>query len=84
LLDAKDPMPRTHLRRRHRVADGQADGDVYFGVLAATSKPLPRLDAALDAGLTVTKTPGGFGWDDAVDRPASAVASLRRRRRICC
>lgn len=55
------------------------DGDVYFGVLESpccTSHNDRGWLLHFDAGLTETKTPGSFGWDDTASVvPASAVAS---------
>ena len=54
------------------------DGDVYFGVL---ENPFPNHNDRgwllhYNAGLTQTKTPGSFGWDDTASIvPASIVPS---------
>jgi len=77
LLDAKDPTRFARLSD-----DGTAsptvgpDGDVYFGVLPATPNHFRGWMLHFDADLTVTKTPGGFGWDDTPSIvPAPAVTS---------
>jgi hypothetical protein len=53
------------------------DGDVYYGVL---ENPFPNHDGRgwllhFDAGLTMVKTPGSFGWDDT----ASVVTGSARK-----
>ena len=58
------------------------DGDVYFGVLeGGTSFNFFRgWLLHFDAGLSTSKTPGSFGWDDTASIvPKSAVPSYRGR-----
>ncbi len=52
------------------------DGDVYYGVLPATSNHFRGWMLHFSADLQTTKTPGAFGWDDTPSIvPAAAVAS---------
>jgi len=56
------------------------DGDVYYGALESNlgSNHYRGWMLHFDSTLTITKTPGAFGWDDTASIvPASAVASYR-------
>jgi hypothetical protein len=75
LQDAKDPSRLAFLPN-----DGTAsptlgpDGDVYYGVLAATSNHVRGWMLHFSADLQTLKTPGAFGWDDTPSLvPAAAV-----------
>jgi hypothetical protein len=77
LRDAKDPGQLAFLSN-----DGTAsptvgpDGDVYFGVLGATSNHFRGWMLHFGADLQTTKTAGAFGWDDTPSIvPAAAVAA---------
>jgi hypothetical protein len=77
LHDAKDPSQLAFLSD-----DGTAsptvgpDGDVYYGVLPATSNHFRGWMLHFSADLQTTRTAGAFGWDDTPSIvPASAVAS---------
>jgi len=77
LRDAKDPSQLAFLSD-----DGTAsptvgpDGDVYYGVLPATSNHFRGWMLHFSADLQTTRTAGAFGWDDTPSIvPASAVAS---------
>jgi hypothetical protein len=77
MMDPKSGTPAEMLNESTASPLVGPDGDVYMGVLDVEGTSRGWMEH-YSADLTVTKTPGGFGWDDTASIvPASMVPSYQ-------